>query len=158
MAKRNLSAAYNNTGMEDVTKRSLGLAFSDDEEPKDKAPEPKPVIEDAPVTKQEEKKVEKPTQKVAPKPEAKPVTKDTPVAKQEEKKVEKPTQKVAPKPEAKPKKIITRNRVKKLTRPVSLIMDPILFERLEHASEETQRSVNNYISWAVKNQLDKDGY
>lgn len=128
MVKRNLSAAYNNTAMEDVTKRSLGLAFSDDEEPKDKAPEPKPVIEDAPVTKQEEKKVEKPTQKVAPKPEAKP------------------------------KKIITRNRIKKLTRPVSLIMDPILFERLEHASEETQRSVNNYISWAVKNQLDKDGY
>ena len=128
MAKRNLSAAYSNTGMEGVTVKSLGLAFSDDEEPKDKVPEPKPVIEDAPVTKQEEKKVEKPTQKVAPKPEAKP------------------------------KKIITRNRIKKLTRPVSLIMDPILFERLEHASEETQRSVNNYISWAVKNQLDKDGY
>ena len=128
MAKRNLSAAYSNTGMEGVTVKSLGLAFSDDEEPKDKVPEPKPVIEDAPVTKQVEKKVEKPTQKVAPKPEAKP------------------------------KKIITRNRVKKLTRPVSLIMDPILFERLEHASEETQRSVNNYISWAVKNQLDKDGY
>ena len=128
MAKRNLSAAYNNTGMEDITVKSLGLTFPEDEEPKDKAPEPKPVIEDAPVTKQEEKKVEKPIQKVAPKPEAKP------------------------------KKIITRNRVKKLTRPVSLIMDPILFERLEHASEETQRSVNNYISWAVKNQLDKDGY
>ena len=128
MAKRNLSAAYSNTGMEGVTVKSLGLAFSDDEEPKDKAPEPKPVIEDAPVTKQVEKKVEKPTQKVAPKHEAKP------------------------------KKIITRNRIKKLTRPVSLIMHPILFERLEHASEETQRSVNNYISWAVKNQLDKDGY
>ena len=128
MAKRNLSAAYNNTGMEDITVKSLGLTFPEDEEPKDKAPETKPVIEDAPVTKQEEKKVEKPTQKVAPKPEAKP------------------------------KKIITRNRVKKLTRHVSLIMDPVLYERLEIATKETQRSVNNYISWAVKNQLDKDGY
>ena len=128
MAKKNLSAAYNNTAMEDVTKRSLGLAFTDDDDPKDKAPEPETVKEEASVIKPEEKKVEEPTQKVAPKPEAKP------------------------------KKIITRNRVKKLTRPVSLIMDPILFERLEHASEETQRSVNNYISWAVKNQLDKDGY
>ena len=128
MARRNLSAAYNNTAMEDVTKRSLGLAFSDDEEPKDKAPEPKPVIEDAPVTKQEEKKVEKAAQKVAPKPE-----------------------------EAQ-KKVITRKREKKLTRPVSLIMDPVLYERLERASEETQRSINNYIALAVKNQLDKDGY
>ena len=128
MAKRDLSAAYNNTPMEDVTKRSLGLAFSDDEEPKDKAPEPKPVIEEAPVVKPKEKKVEKPTQKAAPKPEATP------------------------------KKVITRNRVKKLTRPVSLIMDPILFERLELASEQTNRSVNNYVSWAIKNQLDKDGY
>ena len=128
MAKRNLSAAYNNTAMEDVTKRSLGLAFSDDEEPKDKAPEPKPVIVDAPAVKPEEKKVEK-----APR-------------------------KAAPKPEATPKKVITRNRVKKLTRHVSLIMDPILFERLELASEQTNRSVNNYVAWAVKNQLDKDGY
>ena len=128
MAKRDLSAAYNNTPMEDVTKKSLGLAFIDEEEPKDKEPKSKPVIEEAPVVKPKEKKVEKPTQKAAPKPEATP------------------------------KKVITRNRVKKLTRPVSLIMDPILFERLEHASEETQRSVNNYISWAVKNQLDKDGY
>ena len=128
MAKRDLSAAYNNTPMEDVTKKSLGLAFIDEEEPKDKEPKSKPVIEEAPV--------------VNPK----------------EKKVEKPTQKAAPKPEATPKKVITRNRVKKLTRPVSLIMDPILFERLELASEQTNRSVNNYVAWAVKNQLDKDGY
>ena len=128
MAKRNLSAAYNNTPMEDVTKKSLGLAFIDEEEPKDKEPKSKPVIEEAPVVKPKEKKVEKPTQKAAPKPEATP------------------------------KKVITRNRVKKLTRPVSLIMDPILFERLELASEQTNRSVNNYVAWAVKNQLDKDGY
>ena len=128
MAKRDLSAAYNNTPMEDVTKKSLGLAFIDEEEPKDKEPKSKPVIEEAPV------------------------------AKPKEKKVEKPTQKAAPKPEATPKKVITRNRVKKLTRPVSLIMDPILFERLELASERTNRSVNNYVAWAVKNQLDKDGY
>ena len=128
MAKRDLSAAYNNTPMEDVTKKSLGLAFIDEEEPKDKEPKSKPVIEEAPV------------------------------AKPKEKKVEKPTQKAAPKPEATPKKVITRNRVKKLTRPVSLVMDPILFERLEHASEQTNRSVNNYVAWAVKNQLDKDGY
>ena len=128
MAKRDLSAAYNNTPMEDVTKKSLGLAFIDDEEPKDKEPKSKPVIEEAPVVKPKEKKVEKPTQKAAPKPEATP------------------------------KKVITRNRVKKLTRPVSLIMDPILFERLELASEQTNRSVNNYVAWAVKNQLDKDGY
>ena len=114
--------------MEDVTKKSLGLAFIDEEEPKDKEPESKPVIEEAPVVKPKEKKVEKPTQKAAPKPEATP------------------------------KKVITRNRVKKLTRPVSLIMDPILFERLELASEQTNRSVNNYVAWAVKNQLDKDGY
>ena len=128
MAKRDLSAAYNNTPMEDVTKKSLGLAFIDEEEPKDKEPKSKPVIEEAPVVKPKEKKVEKPTQKAAPKPEATP------------------------------KKVITRNRVKKLTRPVSLIMDPILFERLERASEQTNRSVNNYVAWAVKNQLDKDGY
>ena len=128
MAKRDLSAAYNNTPMEDVTKKSLGLAFIDEEEPKDKEPKSKPVIEEAPVVKPKEKKVEKSTQKAAPKPEATP------------------------------KKVITRNRVKKLTRPVSLIMDPILFERLEHASEQTNRSVNNYVSWAIKNQLDKDGY
>ena len=128
MAKRDLSAAYNNTPMEDVTKKSLGLAFIDEEEPKDKEPKSKPVIEEAPVVKPKEKKVEKPTQKAAPKPEATP------------------------------KKVITRNRVKKLTRPVSLIMDPILFERLELASERTNRSVNNYVAWAVKNQLDKDGY
>lgn len=128
MAKRDLSAAYNNTPMEDVTKKSLGLAFIDEEEPKDKEPKSKPVIEEAPVVKPKEKKVEKPTQKAAPKPEATP------------------------------KKVITRNRVKKLTRPVSLIMDPILFERLELASEQTNRSVNNYVAWAVKNQLDKDGY
>ena len=128
MAKRDLSAAYNNTPMEDVTKKSLGLAFIDEEEPKDKEPKSKPVIEEAPVVKPKEKKVEKPTQKAAPKPEATP------------------------------KKVITRNRVKKLTRPVSLIMDPILFERLELASEQTNRSVNNYVSWAIKNQLDKDGY
>lgn len=128
MAKRDLSAAYNNTPMEDVTKKSLGLAFIDEEEPKDKEPESKPVIEEDPVVKPKEKKVEKPTQKAAPKPEATP------------------------------KKVITRNRVKKLTRPVSLIMDPILFERLELASEQTNRSVNNYVAWAVKNQLDKDGY
>ena len=128
MAKRDLSAAYNNTPMEDVTKKSLGLAFIDEEEPKDKEPKSKPVIEEAPV------------------------------AKPKEKKVEKPTQKAAPKPEATPKKVITRNRVKKLTRPVSLIMDPVLFERLEHASEQTNRSINNYVAWAVKNQLDKDGY
>ena len=128
MAKRDLSAAYNNTPMEDVTKKSLGLAFIDEEEPKDKEPKSKPVIEEAPV------------------------------AKPKEKKVEKPTQKAAPKPETTPKKVITRNRVKKLTRPVSLIMDPILFERLELASEQTNRSVNNYVAWAVKNQLDKDGY
>ena len=128
MAKRDLSAAYNNTPMEDVTKKSLGLAFIDEEEPKDKEPKSKPVIEEAPVVKPNEKKVEKPTQKAAPKPEATP------------------------------KKVITRNRVKKLTRPVSLIMDPILFERLELASEQTNRSVNNYVAWAVKNQLDKDGY
>ena len=128
MAKRDLSAAYNNTPMEDVTKKSLGLAFIDEEEPKDKEPKSKPVIEEAPV------------------------------AKPKEKKVEKSTQKAAPKPEATPKKVITRNRVKKLTRPVSLVMDPILFERLEHASEQTNRSVNNYVSWAIKNQLDKDGY
>ena len=128
MAKKDLSAAYNNTPMEDVTKKSLGLAFIDEEEPKDKEPESKPVIEEAPV------------------------------AKPKEKKVEKPTQKAAPKPEATPKKVITRNRVKKLTRHVSLIMDPILFERLERASKETQRSVNNYIAWAVTNQLDKEGY
>ena len=128
MAKRDLSAAYNNTPMEDVTKKSLGLAFIDEEEPKDKEPKSKPVIEEAPVVKPKEKKVEKPTQKAAPKPEATP------------------------------KKVITRNRVKKLTRPVSLVMDPILFERLEHASEQTNRSVNNYVAWAVKNQLDKDGY
>ena len=128
MAKRDLSAAYNNTPMEDVTKKSLGLAFIDEEEPKDKEPKSKPVIEEAPVVKPKEKKVEKPTQKAAPKPEATP------------------------------KKVITRNRVKKLTRPVSLVMDPILFERLEHASEQTNRSVNNYVSWAIKNQLDKDGY
>ena len=128
MAKRDLSAAYNNTPMEDVTKKSLGLAFIDEEEPKDKEPGSKPVIEEAPVVKPKEKKVEKPTQKAAPKPEATP------------------------------KKVITRNRVKKLTRPVSLIMDPILFERLELASEQTNRSVNNYVAWAVKNQLDKDGY
>ena len=128
MAKRDLSAAYNNTPMEDVTKKSLGLAFIDEEEPKDKEPKSKPVIE------------------------------EDPVAKPKEKKVEKPTQKAAPKPEATPKKVITRNRVKKLTRPVSLIMDPILFERLEHASEQTNRSINNYVAWAVKNQLDKDGY
>ena len=128
MAKRDLSAAYNNTPMEDVTKKSLGLAFIDEEEPKDKEPKSKPVIEEAPV------------------------------AKPKEKKVEKPTQKAAPKPEATPKKVITRNRVKKLTRHVSLIMDPILFERLERASKETQRSVNNYIAWAVTNQLDKEGY
>ena len=128
MAKRDLSAAYNNTPMEDVTKKSLGLAFIDEEEPKDKEPKSKPVIEEAPVVKPKEKKVEKPTQKAAPKPEATP------------------------------KKVITRNRVKKLTRPVSLIMDPILFERLEHASEQTNRSINNYVAWAVKNQLDKDGY
>lgn len=128
MAKRDLSAAYNNTPMEDVTKKSLGLAFIDEEEPKDKEPKSKPVIEEAPVVKPKEKKVEKSTQKAAPKPEATP------------------------------KKVITRNRVKKLTRPVSLIMDPILFERLELASEQTNRSVNNYVAWAVKNQLDKDGY
>ena len=128
MAKRDLSAAYNNTPMEDVTKKSLGLAFIDEEEPKDKEPKSKPVIEEAPVVKPKEKKVEKSTQKAAPKPEATP------------------------------KKVITRNRVKKLTRPVSLVMDPILFERLEHASEQTNRSVNNYVAWAVKNQLDKDGY
>ena len=128
MAKKDLSAAYNNTPMEDVTKKSLGLAFIDEEEPKDKEPKSKPVIEEAPVVKPKEKKVEKPTQKAAPKPEATP------------------------------KKVITRNRVKKLTRPVSLIMDPILFERLELASEQTNRSVNNYVAWAVKNQLDKDGY
>ena len=128
MAKRDLSAAYNNTPMEDVTKKSLGLAFIDDEEPKDKEPESKPVIEEAPVVKPKEKKVEKPTQKAAPKPEATP------------------------------KKVITRNRVKKLTRHVSLIMDPVLYERLEIATKETQRSVNNYIAWAVKNQLDKEGY
>ena len=128
MAKRDLSAAYNNTPMEDVTKKSLGLAFIDEEEPKDKEPKSKPVIEEAPVVKPKEKKVEKATQKAAPKPEATP------------------------------KKVITRNRVKKLTRPVSLVMDPILFERLEHASEQTNRSVNNYVAWAVKNQLDKDGY
>ena len=128
MAKRDLSAAYNNTPMEDVTKKSLGLAFIDEEEPQDKEPKSKPVIEEAPV------------------------------AKPKEKKVEKPTQKAAPKPEATPKKVITRNRVKKLTRPVSLLMDPILFERLELASEQTNRSVNNYVAWAVKNQLDKDGY
>ena len=128
MAKRDLSAAYNNTPMEDVTKKSLGLAFIDEEERKDKEPKSKPVIEEAPVVKPKEKKVEKPTQKAAPKPEATP------------------------------KKVITRNRVKKLTRPVSLIMDPILFERLELASEQTNRSVNNYVAWAVKNQLDKDGY
>ena len=128
MAKRDLSAAYNNTPMEDVTKKSLGLAFIDEEETKDKEPESKPVIEEAPVVKPKEKKVEKPTQKAAPKPETTP------------------------------KKVITRNRVKKLTRPVSLIMDPILFERLELASEQTNRSVNNYVAWAVKNQLDKDGY
>ena len=128
MAKRDLSAAYNNTPMEDVTKKSLGLAFIDEEEPKDKEPKSKPVIEEAPVVKPKEKKVEKPTQKAAPKPEATP------------------------------KKVITRNRVKKLTRPVSLIMDPILFERLELASEQTNRSVNNYVAWAVKNQPDKDGY
>lgn len=128
MAKRDLSAAYNNTPMEDVTKKSLGLAFIDEEEPKDKEPKSKPVIEEAPVVKPKEKKVEKPTQKAAPKPEATP------------------------------KKVITRNRVKKLTRPVSLIMDPILFERLELASEQTNRSVNNYVAWAIKNQLDKDGY
>ena len=128
MAKKDLSAAYNNTPMEDVTKKSLGLAFIDEEEPKDKEPKSKPVIEEAPVVKPKEKKVEKSTQKAAPKPEATP------------------------------KKVITRNRVKKLTRPVSLVMDPILFERLEHASEQTNRSVNNYVAWAVKNQLDKDGY
>ena len=128
MAKKDLSAAYNNTPMEDVTKKSLGLAFIDDEEPKDKEPESKPVIEEAPVVKPKEKKVEKATQPAAPKPETTP------------------------------KKVITRNRVKKLTRPVSLVMDPILFERLEHASEQTNRSVNNYVSWAIKNQLDKDGY
>ncbi|MGM9570531.1 MAG: hypothetical protein ACI3XC_10680 [Phascolarctobacterium sp.] len=128
MAKRNLSAAYNNTAMEDVTVKSLGLAFPEDEEYKDKAPEPETVKAEAPVIKPEEKKVEK-----AP-------------------------QKEAPKPEATPKKVITRNRVKKLTRPVSLIMDPVLFERLERASEETQRSINNYIALAVKNQLDRDGY
>ena len=128
MAKRDLSAAYNNTPMEDVTKKSLGLAFIDEEEPKDKEPKSKPVIEEAPVVKPKEKKVEKPTQKAAPKPEATP------------------------------KKVITRNRVKKLTRPVSLVMDPILFERLELASEQPNRSVNNYVAWAVKNQLDKDGY
>ena len=128
MAKRDLSAAYNNTPMEDVTKKSLGLAFIDEEEPKDKEPKSKPVIEEAPVVKPKEKKVEKPTQKAAPKPEATP------------------------------KKVITRNRVKKLTRPVSLVMDPILFERLEHASEQTNRSINNYVAWAVKNQLDKEGY
>ena len=128
MAKRDLSAAYNNTPMEDVTKKSLGLAFIDEEEPKDKEPKSKPVIEEAPVVKPKEKKVEKSIQKAAPKPEATP------------------------------KKVITRNRVKKLTRHVSLIMDPILFERLERASKETQRSVNNYIAWAVTNQLDKEGY
>ena len=128
MAKRDLSAAQNNTPMEDVTKKSLGLAFIDEEEPKDKEPESKPVIEEAPVVKPKEKKVEKSTQKAAPKSETTP------------------------------KKVITRNRVKKLTRPVSLIMDPILFERLELASEQTNRSVNNYVAWAVKNQLDKDGY
>ena len=128
MAKKNLSAAYNNTGMEDITVKSLGLTFPEDEEPKDKAPEPKPVIVDAPAVKPEEKKVEK-----APR-------------------------KVAPEPEATPKKVITRNRVKKLTRHVSLIMDPVLYERLEIATKETQRSVNNYIAWAVKNQLDKEGY
>ena len=128
MAKRDLSAAYNNTPMEDVTKKSLGLAFIDEEEPKDKEPESIPVIKEAPVVKPKEKKVEKSAQKAAPKPEATP------------------------------KKVITRNRVKKLTRPVSLIMDPILFERLELASEQTNRSVNNYVAWAVKNQLDKDGY
>ena len=128
MAKKDLSAAYNNTPMEDVTKKSLGLAFIDDEEPKDKEPESKPVIEEVPVVKPNEKKVENATQTAATKPEATP------------------------------KKVITRNRVKKLTRPVSLVMDPILFERLEHASEQTNRSVNNYVSWAIKNQLDKDGY
>ena len=128
MAKRNLSAAYNNTGMEDITVKSLGLTFPEDEEPKDKAPEPKPVIVDAPAVKPEEKNLEK-----APR-------------------------KVAPEPEATPKKVITRNRVKKLTRQVSLIMDPVLYERLEIATKETQRSVNNYIAWAVKNQLDKEGY
>ena len=128
MAKKDLSAAYSNTPMEDVTKKSLGLAFINDEEPKDKEPESEPII------------------------------KEDPVVKPKEKKVEKPTQKAAPKPEATPKKVITRNRVKKLTRPVSLIMDPILFERLELASEQTNRSVNNYVAWAVKNQLDKDGY
>ena len=37
-------------------------------------------------------------------------------------------------------------------------MDPVLYERLEIATKETQRSVNNYIAWAVKNQLDKEGY
>ena len=128
MAKKDFSAAYNKTPMEDVTKKSLGLAFIDEEEPKDKEPKSKPVIEEDPVVKPKEKKVEKPTQKAAPKPEATP------------------------------KKVITRNRVKKLTRPVSLIMDPILFERLELASEQTNRSVNNYVAWAVKNQFDKDGY
>lgn len=128
MAKKDLSAAYNNTPMEDVTKKSLGLAFIDDEEPKDKEPESKPVIEEAPVVKPKEKKVEKATQTAAPKPETTP------------------------------KKVITRNRVKKLTRHVSLIMDPVLYERLEIATKETQRSVNNYIAWAVKNQLDKEGY
>ena len=128
MAKKDLSAAYNNTPMEDVTKKSLGLAFINDEEPKDKEPESEPII------------------------------KEDPVVKPKEKKVEKSIQKAAPKPEATPKKVITRNRVKKLTRPVSLIMDPMLFERLEHASEQTNRSVNNYVSWAIKNQLDKDGY
>ena len=139
MAKRDLSAAYNNTPMEDVTKKSLGLAFIDEEEPKDKEDK------ENPKTEPEE-------------PESKPVIEEAPVVKPKEKKVEKPTQKAAPKPEATPKKVITRNRVKKLTRPVSLIMDPILFERLELASEQTNRSVNNYVAWAVKNQLDKDGY
>ena len=118
MAKKDLSAAYNNTPMEDVTKKSLGLAFIDDEEPKDKEPESKPVIEEAPVVKPKEKKVEKLLEDMS----------------------------------------FSGLVVKKLTRPVSLVMDPILFERLEHASEQTNRSVNNYVSWAIKNQLDKDGY
>ena len=59
MAKRDLSAAYNNTPMEDVTKKSLGLAFIDEEEPKDKEPKSKPVIEEAPIAKPKEKKVPK---------------------------------------------------------------------------------------------------
>ena len=57
MAKKDLSAAYSNTPMEDVTKKSLGLAFINDEEPKDKEPESEPIIKEDPVVKPKEKKV-----------------------------------------------------------------------------------------------------